>query len=227
MKVAVLGDGLLGSELVNQMKWDYYSRKKDSIDILEVQNWAPLLLTPYDTIINCMAYTNTYSLDRDSNWKINVVAVEKLIEYCNKEDKKLIHISTDYLYAGSVQDATEEDVPVHLPTWYGYTKLVGDALVQLRSNNFLICRLSHKQNPFPYPQAWHDINTNCDYVDVIAKLVITLVENRYQGVYNVGTETKTIFELAKQTNPDVLPIFKPGKVPSDTTMNLSKLLNVI
>ena len=28
--------------------------------------------------------------------------------------------------------ASEEDVPVHNNTWYGYTKLLSDGLVQLR-----------------------------------------------------------------------------------------------
>ena len=31
MKIVILGDGLLGSELVKQTNWDYISRKKDGI----------------------------------------------------------------------------------------------------------------------------------------------------------------------------------------------------
>ena len=30
-KILVLGDGLLGSEMVKQSGWDYVSRKKDNI----------------------------------------------------------------------------------------------------------------------------------------------------------------------------------------------------
>ena len=33
MKVLVLGDGLLGSELVNNYKWDMVSRKTGTLDI--------------------------------------------------------------------------------------------------------------------------------------------------------------------------------------------------
>jgi dTDP-4-dehydrorhamnose reductase len=227
MKVVILGDGTLGAELVKQSGWDYYSRKKDNLDITQFRTWPPAVLGDYDTVINCMAYTETYSPDKERNWEVNVVAVEQLAEYCNLEHKKLIHISTDYLYAGSVPNASEEDVPVHLPTWYGYTKLVGDAIVQLRCKDYLICRLSHKPTPFPYLEAWTDLSTNCDYVDVVARLVLNLIKQNCQGIYNVGTQSKTIFDLAKRTNPKVQPITKPEKAPADTTMNLLKLSNTV
>ena len=35
MKVIVLGDGLLGSEIINQSKWDYLSRKKDNVELCD------------------------------------------------------------------------------------------------------------------------------------------------------------------------------------------------
>ena len=34
MRVLILGDGLLGSEIVKQTEWDYMSRKKDGIEVL-------------------------------------------------------------------------------------------------------------------------------------------------------------------------------------------------
>ena len=35
LKVLILGDGLLGSEIGKQTEWDYISRKKDGIDVLD------------------------------------------------------------------------------------------------------------------------------------------------------------------------------------------------
>ena len=32
MRVLIIGDGLLGSEIIKQTGWDYISRKKDQID---------------------------------------------------------------------------------------------------------------------------------------------------------------------------------------------------
>ena len=60
MKVLVLGDGLLGSEIVKQTNWDYISRKKDGFDITK----NDFNFDGYDVIINCIAFTNTYSNDK-------------------------------------------------------------------------------------------------------------------------------------------------------------------
>lgn len=223
MKVVVLGDGLLGSEIIKQTNWDYFSRKKDNLDITNIVTWAHLLL-PYDVIVNCIAYTKTYDKSKQKHWDINYKAVVELADYCNNHNKKLIHISTDYLYANSLQNANEEDtVPAHVETWYGYTKLLGDAYVQLKSKNYLICRESHKPFPFPYKEAWDDVETNGDFVNVIAELIIKLINKDAKGVFNVGTESKTIYEMAISKGFDVEPVSSPFNVPMNTTMDLNKL----
>lgn len=221
-KVLVLGDGLLGSEIIKQTAWNYISRKKDGFNIT---NSSFLKLSEYDTVINCIAYTNTYSTDKDIHWDVNYKAVIALTNYCNDNNIKLVHISTDYIYSNSNTSASETDVPVHLNTWYGYTKLLGDAYVQLNERN-LIIRTSHKPYPFPYKDAWANQMTNGDYVTVIADLIIKLVNKNCSGIYNVGTEEKTWFNLTKQefkTNP----ISKPEFVPFDISMNINKMKNEI
>jgi dTDP-4-dehydrorhamnose reductase len=225
LRVLILGDGILGTEILRQTNWDYISRRKNNIDVLNFETLIPFM-EDYDTIVNCIAFTKTYSEDRNSNWSINYKFVDELVEYCNTFGKKLIQISTDYIYTNSKSNASEEDVPVHLNTWYGYTKLLSDAHVQLKCFNYLICRLSHKPNPFPYDKAWEDIKTNCDYVDVIASLVIKLILKNEKGVYNVGTESKSIYDLAKRTS-SVEPILRPSNAPSDTTMCLQKLEKIL
>ena len=226
MKILVLGDGLLGSEIVKQTGWDYISRHKDNINLDEFDEWM-YKLGKYDIIVNCIANTDTYSDDKESHININYRFVRHLVKYCNQTGKKLVHISTDYLYAGSVPNATENDVPIPVNTWYGYSKLVGDALVQLQSKNYLMCRLSHKPNPFPYESAWTDIHTNCDSANVIAGLVIELINLDENGLYNVGTEIKSIYDLAKRSNSEIIPINKPSHVPNDISMNVEKLNNTI
>lgn len=225
MKV-ILGDGLLGSELHKQTNWDVISRKKNKIDFKKFNDWS-ILLDKYDTIINCISFTKTYSDEKNENWNVNVKSLDKLIDYCNEHKKKLIHISTDYLYTGSKSNANEEDIPVHIPTWYGYTKLIGDSLVQLRSKNYLICRLSHKPYPFPYDNAWVDIKTNCDSVDIISELVIKLINKDAKGVFNVGTSPKSVYDIALKTNKNVKKSFKPDSAPKDVTMCLDKLKNFL
>ena len=227
MKCLVLGDGLLGKEIVSQSGYDFLSRKKDMFDVTNINlNNYHESMNGYDVIINCVAHTKTYSSEPDLHFEINCKFVDKLIDYCNENNKKLVHISTDYIYANSKTLSSETDIPVHLDTWYGYTKNIGDALVQIRSKNYLICRLSHKPKPFPYDNAWFDIKTNGDYVDVIANLVIQLISKGAKGIYNVGTDVKSIYDMVKNCS-DVVPSYRPKQVPEDTTMDITKMKNFL
>lgn len=220
--VLVLGDGLLGSELVKQTGWDYISRKKDSFDVKNISLFYDKM-KKYNVIVNCIANTDTYSDDKESHWETNYVFVDKITNFSNKNNIKLVHISTDYIYTGSIENATEDDVPVHCNNWYGYTKLLSDGLVQLQSNNYLLIRCSHKPSPFPYEKAWNDLYGNFDYVDNISKKIVKLIKNNSIGVFNVGTETKTIYDLAKKTNSNVESIQSPIYTPKNITMNLNKM----
>mgnify|MGYP003135252171 CR=1 FL=1 len=219
----ILGDGLLGTELKKQTGWDYISRKKDGIDFTDFLSYRELI-KDYDEIVNCIAYTNTYDSDKDKHWKVNYEGVSHLVKLCNLLDKKLVHISTDYIYTNSKEEASEEDVPVHCQNWYGYTKLLADGYIQLKSNNFLLLRGTHKQEPFPYDKAWLNQVGNFDYVSVISDLVIKLINKNCTGIYNVGTEIKSMYELAKRTQSDVrCDMYLHPHIPKNVTMNLNKM----
>jgi len=232
MDIVVLGDGLLGSELVNQTGWDNISRKKNNFDIRNdneyhnyfLSNWDSVAWwTKYTVIVNCIANTDTYSTNKDLHWDINYKYVVKLTDFCTKWNIKLVHISTDYVYNNSVNQASEMDIPIHGNNWYSYTKLLGDSYVQLNANN-LVLRGTHKQTPFPYANAWIDQIGNFDYVDIIAKLYIELINRNACGLFNVGTDVKTMLDLAKRTNVNSSYSFIPNaQIPSDVSMDVSKL----
>jgi dTDP-4-dehydrorhamnose reductase len=233
-KIVVLGDGLLGSEIVKQTGWEYISRKKDKFDIRDYELYYKFFLdnydsiawwTKYDTIVNCIANTNTYSEDKNLHWDVNYKSVIKLSDFCFKHNIKLVHISTDYVYTNSINNASENDIPIHGDNWYSYTKLLGDSYVQLNENN-LILRGTHKQKPFPYNSAWIDQIGNFDYVDVIANLIISLINKKTTGLYNVGTELKTMKDLAFKTNLSILPKLIDNSTPTNISMNVNKLNNI-
>jgi len=226
MKILVIGDGLLGSEIVKQTNWDYISRKKNGINFTNLESYQHKM-HEYDTILNCVAFTETYSEDKISNREINFVSVTKLSDFCVKENKKLVHISTDYVYTNSVNNASENDLALISENWYTYYKLLADEYIQLKSDNFLICRCSFKPNPFPYEKAWIDHVGNFDYVNVISSLIIKLINNQATGLFNVGTDLKSIYELSKLTNENVTPILKPTFVPKNVSMSINKLKNFL
>ena len=223
MKAVILGNGILGSELAKQTGWDILSRSVDGIDLTDITTWAHKLL-PYDTIINCIAYTNTYDNNKTKHWDTNYKAVVELMDYCNNHYKKLVHISTDYVYANSIGTPDEEGVPVHQSTYYAYTKLLADGYIELKGKNYLILRGTHKPTPFPYEGAWTNHLGNFDYINVIVDFYIKLIKKDAKGIFNVGTKFKSMHRLASETNPNVKPILNNDvRVPLDVSMNVSKL----
>ena len=234
-KILVLGYGLLGKEIIKQTGWSYISRKEHGFDITDKTTYhlmtqvefGAIQHCPYNTIINCIANTDTYDEDRDKHWNVNYKGAADLVDFCNDWKVKLVHVSTDYLYSNSKSNASEACVPVHCENWYGYTKLLSDGYVQLKSDNHLIIRCTHKPTPFAYDEAWIDQIGNFDYVDNIAELLIQLINNDCSGTYNVGTDIKSMFNLATNTRAEVDPSLKPKHVPANVTMDIDKLKNAI
>lgn len=234
MRSVILGDGLLGSELEKQTQWDCISRQRDSFDITKSDTFCKLLETydgmvqraKYDVVVNCIANTDTYSKDKQAHWDVNYKGVAELTDFCNYWGIKLVHISSDYVYANSSEVPSEEDVPVHQETYYAYTKLLADAYIELKSQDYLVIRTTHKESPFKHKVAWIDQLGNFDYVDKIASLIVRLINSDASGIYNVGTKLKSMYNLAKETTKGVKAALAPPLTPHNTQMNLDKLNNI-
>ncbi len=221
MKVIILGDGLLAKQIELQTGWSFVSRKKDKIDFNNESTYFHFL-QDYDVILNCIANTDTYSKNKEEHWNTNYKAVSRLTDYCHDNHKKLVHISTDFVYANSSGVPTEDDVPVHAENWYSYTKLLADSYIELKGRDYLIIRCSHKPTPFPYPKAFANVSGNFDYVDVISKKIIQLIEKDAKGIYNVGTPSKTLHMLASKTVDTIQPALAPEHMPTNLRMNITK-----
>ena len=179
----------------------------------------------YDEIINCIACTDTYDENKDANWNTNYKGVVDLVDYLDDKDMKLIQFSTDYVYAQSNKNASETDVPVHDANWYTYTKVISEPYIELRLSNYLIVRSTHKPRPFMFDKGLISQVGNFDYVDTVSKIYIDLIEGDAQGIYNVGTELKTMYDLGKRTKDDIIPTNEKfnDTMPLDVSMNLEKL----
>ena len=99
----------------------------------------------FDIIINCAAYTAVDKAEEEQELanQVNHLAVKQLAEIANKQQAKLIHISTDYVFDGEGENPyteTDETNPVNV---YGRTKLAGEkALQAVMPINAIIIRTS-------------------------------------------------------------------------------------
>lgn len=225
MKVLILGNGQLGKEIKSQTGWDQVSRKDHSdFDFNHIENCYKYFVN-YDAILNCVAHTDTYSKEKEPHWTVNYHAVSRLTDWCRENDRKLIHISTDFVYANSPGTPAEDSVPVHNENWYSYTKILADGYIELKGENYLLIRTSFKPKPFPYKEAYTDILTSADYIDKIANNIIQLIKEERTGIYNVGSEPKSIYTLAKQTRPNVKKAVSKHWMPKSVQMNCDKFKN--
>lgn len=86
------------------------------------------------------------ALGKDSEaWKINVEGTKNIVEACEKLSKKLIYVSTDFVFDGKIEEGefyTEESVPNPL-NWYAMTKYEGEKIVQECAAAWIIVRLAY------------------------------------------------------------------------------------
>lgn len=219
--VIILGNGILGKEIQRQTNWDIHSRSYNNFDI---NNSSFEQFKNYKVIVNCIANTNTYDDRKEAHWDTNYASVYKLALFCNENNIKLVHISSDFVYANSPLDKRSElDAPCHFANWYSLTKLLADNMIELVCNDYLICRTTHKEAPFKFEKAFIDRVGNFDYTQTIAGLIILLILYNESGIYNVGTESKTMYSLAKQTKQNVTPVLMEGDFPKDTSMDVTKM----
>lgn len=96
---------------------------------------------PY-AVINCAAYTavDAQEKDVDRSYRINAIGPKNLSVAATAAGAKLVHISTDYVFAGDATvPYTEFDAPAPKSV-YGRTKLAGEEFVRQFADRFFIIR---------------------------------------------------------------------------------------
>ena len=105
----------------------------------------------FDIIINCAAYTKVdkAETDIDQAYLINHLAVKEIALIAQKNNMKLIHISTDFVFDGSKNQSyneTDDASPVNI---YGKSKLAGElAIFSIMNSNAIILRTSWVYSEF-------------------------------------------------------------------------------
>lgn len=95
-----------------------------------------------DVIINCAAHTNVDKCEEqwDLAYQINAIGPRNLSIAAAEVDAKLVHVSTDYVFAGNgTRPYTEFDAPAPVSA-YGKTKLEGERFVQAFARKYFILR---------------------------------------------------------------------------------------
>lgn len=150
MKISILGNGQLGSELYESLiKQNQYQINIFSYPTFNICNIEQLhnIVENCDIIINCIANTNVDKIDheqKEDSFNVNYLAVKNLAILCKKYNKTLIHISSDYVYgSNNINELLTEESKCNPINQYGKDKLFGQiAIINQKLNNYLILRAS-------------------------------------------------------------------------------------
>lgn len=114
-----------------------------SLDITDIHAVTSLVrATQPDVLINCAAHTNVDACEQqwDLAYKINAIGPRNLSIAARETGAKLIHVSTDYVFAGDGdRPYTEFDAPGPVSA-YGKTKLEGENFVRQFGERYFILR---------------------------------------------------------------------------------------
>ena len=152
MKILVIGaNGQLGKsvqKIVSSAKQnnEFVFVGRGELDLSQEESIASYLNNnKFDIIINCAAYTAVDKAEEEQELanQVNYLAVKQLAEIANKQQAKLIHISTDYVFSGKTDKPyieTDKTNPINI---YGKTKLAGEKAIQaIMPTNAVIIRAS-------------------------------------------------------------------------------------
>lgn len=104
----------------------------------------------FDYIINCAAYTAVDKAEEEQNlaFLINAKGPENLAIACQRYKRRLIHISTDYVFNGKSHIPYTESMETNPPSVYGQSKLAGEKAIFKNSNTATIIRTSWLYSEF-------------------------------------------------------------------------------
>jgi dTDP-4-dehydrorhamnose reductase len=103
-----------------------------------------------DVIINCAAYTNVDEAESEHELAdiINNQAVDIISRWTSYNNKKFIHISTDYVFDGLSNIPLSEDSKTNPVNEYGSSKLKGEQVCFKNDTNSIIIRTSWLYSSF-------------------------------------------------------------------------------
>lgn len=222
MKILGTGlTGLIGSRIVELLNGTYKFEFSDT-DITDREAIGEKINNSNASVIlHLAAKTDVDGCEKDKvlgvnggAWKINVEGTRNVVEACEKSNKKLIYISTDFVFDGEKESAySEEDKPNPI-NWYATTKYEGEKLVQNSRITWIIARLAYPyranfqrkdfvRNLIHFLKNKEPLNMVVDhimtptFIDDIAFALDKLLKNDSKGIFHiVGSSFVSPYEAA-------------------------------
>jgi dTDP-4-dehydrorhamnose reductase len=203
-KIIIFGkNGQIGSNLVKLLKEEsnfdikaYASNDVDFSNLTQLSSFLENLSFYPDFIINAAAYTAVDKAEEEQELAdlINHQAVKILADYSKKNNVKLIHYSTDYVFDGLgnepfTEDNTQNLYPINI---YGKTKLLAEKAIINSKAKYIILRIS-----------WIYDQEGKNFMNIIAKLaqereVLTVISDQIGSPTSASFVASSTIKIIKQ-----------------------------
>ncbi|MBD5275104.1 MAG: dTDP-4-dehydrorhamnose reductase [Bacteroides sp.] len=251
MNILITGaNGQLGTCMRNaakDSKDNYIFTDVADLDITDAEAVAKTVKdNDIKVVVNCAAYTNVEKAesDRDFAELLNAKAVRNLADAVKANDGTLIHVSTDYVFGGSLGNTPRTEEEPACPTGvYGETKLHGERQIAESGVKSLIIRTAWLYSEYgknfvktmlgltstkPELKVVFDQIGTPTYAQDLADTIFDIIENRkfdgHEGIYHYSNEgvcswydfTKMIAGIAGNSGCDIQPCHS-DEFPSPVT----------
>jgi dTDP-4-dehydrorhamnose reductase len=238
MKIKIIAtgiSGLVGSRIVELLgnEYEFISFSLDkSIDITDF-NLLKKKFSEFPEIkivLHLAAFTDVskaWEQNEDKNgscYRVNVLGSKNIAQLCKRNNKYLIHVSTDFVFDGEKprqQSYTEKDVPNPIE-WYGKTKFWAEEEVKKSGCDYVILRPAFPykakfspKNLEPNPKLdlvrkikdklekgealkmFSDQKITPTFIDDFVRVIDKVLKQRPKGIYHgVGSTSLSPYELA-------------------------------
>lgn len=150
----------------------------------------------------------------------NIIGTANVTLHCERFKKKMIYISTNYVYPGIDGDYNEQSELKPFNN-YGWSKLGGECAVHHYKDS-LILRICMNARPFPHDKAFTDVISSHMFNDEAAKITLKLLDE--VGIINVGGRAQSVYDFIKDYDSNIGKI--SVKEINDVRVNLNSSMNI-
>ncbi|WP_350299002.1 dTDP-4-dehydrorhamnose reductase family protein [Peribacillus frigoritolerans] len=247
MKVLILGGKGMAGHVITayfqqnpQYKVFYTSRDPEDKDSIYLDITIPTKLEEIiesikpDIIVNCIGILNDHASNNPKlAFQVNSLLPHELVKLTERNNGKLIHISTDCVFSGTKGNYTEVDIPDGT-SFYAQSKQLGEIISdkhltirtsiigpELKEDGIGLFQWFMKQRDqiIGYEKVlWNGVTTL-----ELAKAIEALIENNVTGLYHLGSENKVskynLLKLIKRTfNKTDVEILPDSHIVLDRTI---------